>query len=133
MYAWGELIQSLREQICRSLRRAARRSNLPAGRTEDLDQPSPMTPLSRLESVKDFVPDTLKMDRAIYELSKLGFKLTGRGRLTVSMKCTRKSLKRCSSTELEEKSSSIPKRTMPIHSFYFPLQDAPWKPILSKD
>ena len=40
------------------------------------------------------------MEQGIDELSKLGFELTGQGRLTVSMKCTRKSFEKAFGTTL---------------------------------
>jgi hypothetical protein len=82
-------------------------------------------PLS-LESVKYFLPDPLVVDRAIYELSKFGFKLTGRGRLTVSMRCTRKSFEEAFGTRLA-KFQVDSKENYAFHSFYFPPEGAPWK------
>jgi subtilisin family serine protease len=83
-------------------------------------------PLSH-ESVKRFVPDALAMDRAIYELSKLGFKLTGRGRVTASMRCRRDSFEKAFATTLSEFQLNT-KQNYAFHSFYFPGQGAPWTP-----
>ncbi len=83
-------------------------------------------PLS-LESVKRFLPDALEMDRAIYELSKLGFKLTRRGRLTASMRCRRDLFEKVFGTTLTKFQLST-KQNYAFHSFYFPAQGAPWKP-----
>ena len=82
-------------------------------------------PLS-LESVKGFLPDSLVMDRAIYELSKLGFKLTGRGRLTVSMRCKQDSFKTTFGTTLEDFRLDT-KENYAFHSLYFPPQGSPWE------
>ena len=45
-------------------------------------------PLS-IEAVRRFIPDPLEMDRAIHEMNRLGFRLTRRGQLTASMRCTK--------------------------------------------
>jgi subtilisin family serine protease len=79
-------------------------------------------PLS-LESVKHFLPDSLVMDRAIYELSKFGFRLTGRGRLTVSMRCTKEAFEKAFSTTLAPVPLD-PKENYAVHSLYFPSPGA---------
>ena len=82
-------------------------------------------PLS-LESVKRFLPDALVMDRAIYELGKLGFRLTGRGRLTVSMRCRLDSFEETFGTTLAERQVNT-RENYAFHTFYYPDVDAPWK------
>jgi hypothetical protein len=86
-----------------------------------------------LQNIKNFVPEAQKMERGINELSKLGFKLTGRGRLTVSMKCTRDSFEKAFGTILEKRPVNT-KENYAIQSFYFPARGAPWKipPTLAK-
>ena len=128
MYAWGELIQSLRinefagpSQELRVAVTFPRPDGKP-GPTKSHD------PLS-IQNVKDFVPEEKKITQGIEELSKLGFKLTGRGRLTVSMKCTRKSFEKAFKTTLTEVRLDT-QENYGYYSFYFPLQDAPWTPIL---
>jgi subtilisin family serine protease len=76
--------------------------------------------------VKDFVPEEKKMNQGIDELSKLGFKLTGRGRLTVSMRCRRDLFEKVFGTTLMEFHLDT-KQNYAFHSFYFPGQGAPWK------
>jgi len=83
-------------------------------------------PLS-LSSVSRFVPDTLEMDQAIHELSKLGFKLTQRGRLTASMRGRRDLYEKVFGTTLTKVQLS-PEQNRAFHTFYYPAQGAPWKP-----
>lgn len=77
--------------------------------------------------VGQFAPEPLQMERALYELSRVGFKLTTRGQLTASMRLNRKVYEELFGTEL----SAIeldPRLNYAFHSFYFPRQGAPWKP-----
>jgi subtilisin family serine protease len=83
-------------------------------------------PLS-LNAVRTFIPDPLKMDQAIHELTKWGFKLTQRGQITASMRCSRETLETVFHTKLSPKQLD-PKQAYAFHSFYFPAQDAQWKP-----
>jgi hypothetical protein len=78
-------------------------------------------------SVSSFVPDPLKMDQAIWELSKLGFKLTKRGRLTASMRCKRIDFEKAFGTRLSRVELD-PRQAHSFHSFYYPEQGAPWNP-----
>ena len=124
MYSWAADLESLRKS---------------AGPSEELRvavtfrrpdaKPGPIkfdAPLS-LESVKDFVPDPLEMDRAICELGKRGFELTGRGRLTVSMRCKKDKFEKVFGTKLKKKDLD-PEQNYATHSFYFPPRGARWKP-----
>lgn len=83
-------------------------------------------PLS-LETVQRFLPEPLEMDRAIYELGKLGFKLTQRGRLTASMRCSREIFEKVFGTMLSTFQLDT-KQDYTFYSLYFPAQGAPWKP-----
>src|SRR5713101_6805449 len=51
-------------------------------------------------TVLRFLPDSLQMDQAIYDLGKLGFKLTQRGRLTASVRCSRQVYEQSFGTQL---------------------------------
>jgi subtilase family serine protease len=132
MCAWGPVIQFLR-------------SGKPAGPSEQLrvavtfprreGQHGPTKPgvhLS-LKNVMDFVPEAQKMDKGIDALSKLGFTLIGRGRLTASMRCTKETFETTFSTTLKEFNLDI-QENYAFHSFYFPAQGAGWKfpPALAK-
>ena len=83
-------------------------------------------PLS-LASVPRFIPDALEMDRAIYELGKLGFTLTRRGRLTASFRGTKAVFERTFGTTLK-KFDLGSKHDYAFSSFYFPPDGAPWAP-----
>jgi subtilisin family serine protease len=77
--------------------------------------------------VGQFAPDPLQMERAIHELSRVGFRPTRRGRLSASMRVDRMVYEKHFGTEL----SAIqldPRLDYAFHSFYFPKQGAPWKP-----
>jgi subtilisin family serine protease len=81
-----------------------------------------------VNSVARFVPDALQMDRAIFEMGKLGFKLTGHGRLTASMRCNRELFEKTFGTTLTKFSVDV-KQNYAFHSFYYPAKGAPWKPL----
>ena len=83
-------------------------------------------PLS-MASVERFLPDPLQMDSALYELGKLGFRLTRRGRLSASMRCSRRIYEQNFGTKLT-KVELDPEVHYSFRSFYFPAQDAPWGP-----
>jgi hypothetical protein len=83
-------------------------------------------PLS-LRNVKRFLPKTEEMDRPIDELSRLGFKLTHRGRLSASMRCRRDLFEKIFGTTLT-KFQLDTKENYAFHSFYYPEQGAPWNP-----
>ena len=83
-------------------------------------------PLS-LSSVHRFIPDPLVMDRGIHHLSTLGFKLTRRGRLTASMRCSRATYEKVFGTQLT-KFELDPTQNYAYHAFYFPEDGAPWSP-----
>ena len=78
-------------------------------------------------TVKSFVPDPVAVDRGIYALSKQGFKLTKRGKMSLSITGTRQNFERVFGTKLERVDVD---RAQPyaFHSFYFPPQGAPWAP-----
>lgn len=82
-------------------------------------------PLS-LASIHSFLPDPLRVDQAIHELTKLGFKLTRRGSLTASMRCRRDALEAAFQTKLSAKRLEA-KQDYAFYSFYFPPKGASWK------
>ena len=78
-------------------------------------------------SVKNFTPDPIAVDQGIYALSKHGFKLTSRGKMSVSVTGTRQQFERTFGTKL--KRFDVDRRQpYAFHSFYFPPQGAPWSP-----
>jgi hypothetical protein len=82
--------------------------------------PFPIT----LSNVMEFVPKKQIMDQGIEELEKLGFELTGRGRLTVSMKCSLKTFKKVFNTKLKKKKIQIPNEKNNAIYFYYPPKGA---------
>ena len=85
-------------------------------------------PMTR-DLVSDFVPDQKTCDVAITELEKLGFSVTSRGRLTFSVRCSRKDYEKAFGTKLSRfKSSQIQTGTACANSFYFPKSGAKWNP-----
>jgi len=130
MYAWGPVIQKLRsgesagpsEEL-----RVAVTFCRPGGLPGPVKSGIPLT----LNNVKDFVPEEDKMNQGIDALSKLGFKLTGRGQLTASMKCTKKSFETAFDTKLTEFQLDA-KENYAFYSFYFPPDNLPWTPILEE-
>ena len=87
--------------------------------------PTQFRPPLSLSSVRDFTPDPLLVDRAIYRLSALGFRPTQRGELTVSIRATRSLFEQTFGTQLEEKKLD-PKLDYAFQSFYYPRQGVPW-------
>ena len=128
MYAWGPIMQKLRSE-----KFSGPSEELRVGVTFPRPDggPGPTKPGVRLflKNVKDFVPEAQKMDQGIDELSKLGFKLTGKGKLTASMKCTKDSFEKAFNIKLETVELDI-NENYAFHSFYFPPDKLPWTPIL---
>jgi subtilisin family serine protease len=85
---------------------------------------APLSP----NSVQHFVPNPVDMDRGIFGLSKMGFVLTRRGRLTASMRISRMLYERVCGTQLTVHRLDQKQGYPTPESFYFPAQGAPWKP-----
>src|SRR6266851_1888434 len=84
---------------------------------------APLSP----NSVQHFVPNAVDMDRAIFGLTKMGFVLSRRGRMTASMRTSRAEYEKVCGTQLGVQQVD-PKRGYAYGSFYFPAQGSPWKP-----
>src|SRR6266436_5193260 len=80
-----------------------------------------------LAAVHRFIPDALVMDQAIHAFARAGFRLTRRGRLTASLRCTRAQYEKVFGTKLS-KVKLDPKQDYAFYSLYYPAQGAPWKP-----
>ncbi len=81
--------------------------------------------LSR-HSINSFVPDPLQMERAIFELQKLGFTVSNRGNLTVSVRGTRKLFEQIFATKLTAfKMDASQMASQP--AVYAPAPGAPWQ------
>jgi subtilisin family serine protease len=78
-------------------------------------------------SVMSLAPDPLDMDRALLELHRRGLETSIRGRLTASVRCTRKQYERVFGTSLAafRLPSTVPAQ---FQSFYFPPDGARWNP-----
>lgn len=78
-------------------------------------------------SVLSLAPDPLDVDRALMELHRRGLETTIRGRMTASVRCTRREYERVFGTALAP--FRLP-ATEPaqFQSFYFPPDGAPWNP-----
>ncbi len=96
----------------------------PDGRPGLTKFPAPLS----LGAVKGFIPDALAVDRALHELSKLGFTLTKRGRLTASMRCRRRDYERVFGTTLSRFQLDA-SQAYAFHSLYYPAEGAAWKPM----
>src|SRR5262245_49623726 len=83
-------------------------------------------PLST-DSVREFAPLGADIDRAIHGLSRLGFRLTQRGRMSVSMRVSRADYEKAFGTSLTVHEIP-PAQLAQSHRFYFPAQGAPWNP-----
>src|SRR5262249_7796618 len=78
-------------------------------------------------SIGAFRPDPVEMDKALYELSQRGFKLSAKGRLTASIRGSRKLFEQTFGTRLKQ--FHLDKaQNYSAHSFYFPPPGAPWNP-----
>ncbi len=78
-------------------------------------------------AVPHCLPDPLRVERAIHELSKVGFRLTKRGRLSASMRVKRHDYEKTFGTMLA-KVEPDPKLGYSSRSFFFPPQGARWSP-----
>ena len=80
-----------------------------------------------LAAVHRFIPDPLEMDKAIHAFTRAGFRLSQRGHLTASLRCTRAQYEKVFGTKLS-KVKLDSKEDYSFYSLYFPAPGAPWKP-----
>jgi|OpeIllAssembly_1097287.scaffolds.fasta_scaffold08283_3 subtilisin family serine protease len=125
MYAYGSAIPSQRNKKCDEPSEELRVA-VTFPRPDREPGPTKRGVHLSLQNIKNFEPEPQKMERGIDELRKLGFKLTGRGRLTVSMKCTGDLFKNVFGTTLEKRKIKSPEN-YPVPSVCFPPKGAPWK------
>jgi subtilisin family serine protease len=78
-------------------------------------------------SVASLAPDPLDVDRALLALHRRGLETSIRGRMTASVRCTRKEFEKLFGTALApvRLSATVPAQ---FQSFYFPPEGAPWNP-----
>lgn len=81
------------------------------------------------EVVAELAPDAVTMEQSIAQLTRAGFQVTSRGRLSVSARVRRDDYERLLGTKLStfhlDQSAA---RNCQARSFYFPAAGAPWKP-----
>jgi len=123
MYAYNRAIQSPRDEqfaLPSEELRIAVTFKRPGG-----NGPTKFAPPMSLSSVSHFVPDPLAVDEAIYHFTRLGFRPTQRGKLSISMRCTRSLFEKSFGTQLEEIRLN-PKLDYAFQSFYYPPNGAQW-------
>src|SRR5260370_8693089 len=84
---------------------------------------APLSP----NSVQHFVPNAVDMDRAIFGLTKMGFVLSRRGRMTASLRTSRAEYEKVCGTQLGVHQTH-PTRGYGTGRFYFPAQPSPPTP-----
>lgn len=80
-----------------------------------------------LSSAREFAPDPAHVDQAIAELQRRGMKITARGRLAVSMRCTRADYEKMFGTRLAVFKTPNAEAAQ-CGKFYFPPAKARWQP-----
>lgn len=124
MYAYQRAAQSSRDQEFALPSEDLRIAVTFKKQSDNLGLTKFLPPLS-LASAKEFAPDPLSVDRAIYRLSQLGFRPTQRGRLSVSIRGTRTLFEQTFGTQLQELRLD-PKQDYAFQSFYYPPDSAPF-------
>ncbi|MDX2511311.1 MAG: S8 family serine peptidase [Desulfobacterales bacterium] len=80
--------------------------------------------------VSSFVPESEAVGKALDELEKRGFSVTCRGRLTASIRGSKKDFEKLFRTKLTEFTLKTDTTTrFSADSVFYPGKDAPWKPI----
>jgi subtilisin family serine protease len=78
-------------------------------------------------SANEFAPDPLNVDLAIATLQRQGFSVSSRGKLAVSMRCTRAEYEKVFGTKLSVFESPSPAAAQ-FQKFFFPGAKADWQP-----
>lgn len=81
--------------------------------------------------VSSFIPESEEVGKALDEMVKRGFTVTSRGRLTASVRGSRKDFEKLFRTKLTKltfKSDAVTRFS--ADSVFYPTKDAPWKPIV---
>ncbi len=77
-------------------------------------------------SIVSLAPDPLDMDKALFELHRRGFETTVRGRMTASIRGTRRQFEKLFGTTLTP--FKVAKPQAQFQSFYYPAAGAKWSP-----
>ena len=78
-------------------------------------------------SVMTLTPDPLDMDKALMELHRRGFETSIRGKLTASVRCTRRQFEKLFGTTLAPVRLEA-SQSAQFQSFYYPPEGAKWNP-----
>lgn len=78
-------------------------------------------------SVSAMRPDPLDVDRALYDLHQRGFVVSEKGRLTASVRCSRRLYEKVFGTKLKVFRLNQTQQAS-CQAFYYPPADARWKP-----
>lgn len=91
------------------------------------DRPGPTKLAARLSarSVMSLAPDPLDVDKALYELHRRGFSTSIRGRITASVRGTRRQFEELFKTKLARFSIDEDQLAQ-FRTFYYPPPHAPW-------
>lgn len=79
------------------------------------------------DTVASFAPDPAQADLAVAELARRGFVLTGRGKLSASMRCSRSAFEALFNTKLERMPAPGGSAAQ-FSSVLYPPAGAPWNP-----
>ena len=96
-------------------------------RPQDNMGPTKMAARLSSASAATLRPDPLDVDKALYELHRRGFVVSQKGRLTVSMRCSRQLFEKTFGTKLKTFRLD-PTQQCSSDSFYYPPPGAPWNP-----
>jgi hypothetical protein len=96
-------------------------------RPQDGLGPTKLNARTSARSVMALAPDPLDVDKALSELHRRGFETTIRGRLTASVRCTRRQFERLFGTKLATMRLDA-SQSAQFQSFYFPPPGASWNP-----
>jgi len=78
--------------------------------------------------VRDFTPDSVTKQDALHELQACGFKVTGIGEMSASIRGSKELFENIFGTKLSKYTSFSGEGKSVVDSFYYPASDAPWNP-----
>jgi subtilisin family serine protease len=123
MYAYQREVPSPRDATSASPSSDELRIAVTFKRQGGLDGPTKFLPPLSLSSAAQFTPDPLAVDQAIHQLSRMGFRPTRRGNLSVSVRGTRALFEQTFATQLDRVQLD-PRHDYAFQSLYFPPQGA---------
>src|ERR1700676_1397286 len=123
MYAYQREVPSPRDATSASPSSDELRIAVTFKRHGGLDGPGKFLPPLSLSSAAQFTPAPLAVDQAIHQLSRMGFRPTRRGNLSVSVRGTRALFEQTFGTQLD-RGQPDPRHDYAFQSLYFPPQGA---------